>query len=221
MERRTIIRVLRARRRHKRWSQAQLGIRLGISQSEVSRRERGNLDDCSVPELEGWATALNAHLVLDLRVDGERPLTDARHAQLQNWLVNALRSTGWLVDAESSFNHYGDRGRIDVLAYHPTLRVLLVVEIKTQLDDAQDLLGRLDIKRRIAPKLAAERNWQVDAVVPAIVFRESRSTRRRLAGHEALFASFSLRGRSAAAWLRRPTSPAPSGVLMLVEPSPA
>src|SRR5688500_20196991 len=101
MERRTIVRVLRARRRHKRWSQEQLGLRLGISQSEVSRRERGNLDDCSVPELEGWAAALNAQLVLDLRVDGERPLKDSRHAQLQYWLVNALRSSGWIVESAS------------------------------------------------------------------------------------------------------------------------
>jgi hypothetical protein len=105
-----------------------------------------------------------------------------------------------------------------VLAYYPTLRVLLVVEIKTQLDDAQDLLGRLDVKRRIAPKLAAERNWQVAAVVPGIVFRESRSTRRRLATHDALFAPFGLRSRAAAAWLRHPNSPAPSGILMLVTP---
>jgi len=122
------------------------------------------------------------------------------------------------VAAETSFNHFVDRGRVDVFAYHPALRILLVVEIKTQLDDAQDLLGRLDIKRRIAPKLAAERNWQVAAIVPVIVFRESRSTRRRLATHEALFASFTLRSRPAAAWLRHPGAPVPSGILMLVEP---
>lgn len=218
MERRTIVRALRAVRRRKRWSQQQLGQRLGISQSEMSRWERSSLDRCSVPELEQWATALNAHLVLDLRVDGERPLTDARHAEVQSWIIGLLRGAGWIVEAESSFNHYGDRGRIDVLAYHPALRILLVIEIKTRLDDAQDLLGRLDIKRRIAPKVAAERAWPIAAVVPMLVFRENRTTRRRLSAHEALFAPLSLRARAATAWLRHPHPPTPSGIVLFVEP---
>ncbi len=168
-------------------------------------------------ELEQWATALNAHVTLDLRVDGERPLTDARHAELQNWIVNLLRTAGWIVEAEASFNHYGDRGRIDVLAYHPPLRILLVIEIKSRLDDAQDLLGRLDVKRRIAPKIAAERGWPVAAVVPTVVFREDRSTRRRLSDHRALFASFELGARAATAWLRHPRQPTPAGIILFVD----
>lgn len=180
----------------------------------MSRWERGSLDRCTVTEVEQWATALDAHLHLDLRVDGERPLTDAQHAMVQSWLVELLRAAGWAVEAEPSFNHYGDRGRIDVLAYHPGLRILLVVEIKTWLDDVQDLLGRLDIKRRIAPKVAAERGWSVAAVVPAIVFREKRTTRRRLSTHAPMFASFQLRARAAAAWLRRPRQPVPAGILL-------
>jgi len=217
MERRTITRALRAIRRRKRWSQRQLGQRIGISQSEMSRRERGSLESCSVPELEQWATALGAHLTLDLRVDGERPLTDARHAAVQNWIVKLLRAAGWIVEAETSFNHYGDRGRIDVLGYHPTLRILLVIEIKSRLDDAQDLLGRLDVKRRIAPKIAAERGWPIAAVVPMIVFREDRSTRRRLSDHQGLFASFELRARAATAWLRHPHQPSPAGIILFVD----
>lgn len=168
-------------------------------------------------EVDRWATALNAHLALELRVDGERPLTDARHAAVQTWAVNLLRSTGWIVEAETSFNHFGDRGRVDVLAYHPVLRILLVIEIKSRLDDAQELLGRLDIKRRIAPKIGAERGWPVAAIVPVIVFGENRSTRRRLSVHEALFATYDLRARAATAWLRHPAHPIPTGILLFVE----
>lgn len=217
MERRTVVRALRAIRRRKRWSQRQLGQKLDISQSEMSRWERTALEECSVAEVERWAMALNAHLALELRVDGERPLTDARHAAVQAWIVNLLRSTGWIVEAETSFNHFGDRGRIDVLAYHPMLRILLVIEIKSRLDDAQELLGRLDIKRRIAPKIAAERGWPVAAIVPAIVFGENRSTRRRLSEHEALFATYDLRARAATAWLRHPRQRIPMGILLFVD----
>lgn len=218
MERRTIARTLRALRRRRRWSQRRLGSDLGISQPQVSRRERGALESCTIPDLDRWSTALGAHLAIDLRVDGERPLTDARHAELQNWLVGVLRLAGWIADAEVSFNHYGDRGRIDILAFHPTSRCMLVVEIKTWFVDAQDLLGRLDVKRRIAPHLAAERNWATAATIPALVFTESSTTRRRIAAHAALFSHYSRRGRAAMAWLRRPRGPSPSGVLLLVTP---
>jgi transcriptional regulator with XRE-family HTH domain len=84
-------RALRALRRRKRWSQRRLGIDLGISQMEVSRRERSALERCTVGDLDLWSTAVGAHLVLDLRVDGERPLTDGAHAEMQNWLMGVLR----------------------------------------------------------------------------------------------------------------------------------
>lgn len=214
MERRTVTRTLRALRRRRRWSQRRLGALIGVSQAEVSRRERSGLESCTVTDVEEWSSALGAHLVLDLRVDGQRPLTDARHAELQVWLVALLRSAGWIAEAEVSFNHYGDRGRVDVLAFCPRLRVLLVVEIKTQFTDVQDILGRLDIKRRLGPTLASQRGWAANMTVPALVFREESTTRRRLADHAPLFAHLPSRGRSAVAWLRHPRAPAPVGILL-------
>jgi transcriptional regulator with XRE-family HTH domain len=218
MERRTIVRALRAVRRRKGWSQRQLAVRIGISKSEMSRWESDALDKCSIEEVERWATALGAHVRLELRVNGDRPLTDARHARIQNWLAALLRSAGWVVEPEASFNVFGDRGRIDILAYHPVAHVVLVVEIKTRVDDAQDLLGGLDIKKRVTPKLAADRGWSVAAVVPAIFVLEGTTARRRLDEHGALFAPFSLRARAAMAWLRQPKPPTPSGILALVSP---
>lgn len=184
----------------------------------MSRWESGALDKCSVEDLERWATALGAHVSVDLHVDGERPLTDARHAQIQNWLAALLRSAGWIVEPEASFNVFGDRGRMDILAFHPVARVVLVVEIKTRIEDAQDLLGRLDVKKRVAPKLAAERGWSVVSVAPAIFVLDGTTARRRIEEHTALFAPFSLRARAAMAWLRQPKQSARSGILALVTP---
>lgn len=220
MERRTIVRVLKALRRRKRWSQRRLGVDLGISQAELSRRERSALERCTVPDVERWSTALGAHLTLDLRVDGERPLTDTAHAEMQNWFAAVLRQAGWTVEPEVSFNHYGDRGRIDLLAFHPGARVLLVVEIKTRLLDAQEIIGRLDVKRRVAVIVAKQRGWSPAASVPALVFREESTTRRRLIAHPALFAGYALRGRPALAWLRHPGLPVPSGILIVALPRP-
>lgn len=218
MERRTVVRILKAIRRRKGWTQAHVAARIGISQSEMSRRELDALENCSVADVERWASALNAHLVLEVRAEGERAITDRRHAALQNWLVGLLRQHGWVTFVEQSFNHFGDRGRIDVVAYHPTARVLLIVEIKTRLDDAQELLGRLDVKRRIAPTVAAEHGWEIAAVVPMVLFRENSATRRQIREHAGLFERFELRARSAIAWLRQPGAPMPSGVLLFAAP---
>ena len=208
--------TFKALRRRKGWSQARLGHSLGTSQQRVSRLE-ADIRRAPIGLLEAWATELNAYLAVELRVSGERPLSDANHAALQNRLADLLRGAGWLVATETSFNHYGDRGRIDLLAFHPGLRILLVVEIKTRIQDVQDMLGRLDVKRRIAPMLARDRGWDVAAIVPAFVVREDRTARRRVAEHAALFTNFSLRARAARAWLRRPWMPAPQGILMFEE----
>lgn len=147
-------------------------------------------------------------------------MTDAAHAEMQAWLAGVLRGAGWNVEPEVSFNHYGDRGRVDLLAFHPVRRVLLVVEIKTRLLDAQEVIGRLDVKRRVAPIIARQRGWSPTATVSALVFNEDSTTRRRLRANAALFASYSLRGRSALAWLRHPGPSAPSGVLIVALPHP-
>ncbi len=152
----------------------------------------------------------------ELRFQGERPLTDQKHAAIQNWLVGLLRHAGWVVEAEVSFNHYGDRGRIDVMALHSSLSCLLVAEIKTRIVDVQELLGGVDVKRRIARTLATERGWPATSVVGAIVVRESTTTRRRLQAHRDLFAGYGVRGRAGMAWLRRPRTPIPKGILALV-----
>jgi transcriptional regulator with XRE-family HTH domain len=205
--------MLRAIRRRKRLSQRVLASRIGVSQQELSRLERVDLLDGPMGVVDRWALALGGDFVIDVRVDGQRPLLDERHARLQNIQLSDLRTFGWLAEAEVSFSVYGERGRIDILAFHPTLRLLLVVEIKSRIDDVQEVRGRLDIKTRLALDLAAARGWHATAVVPVLIVEYYRTARRRVAAHAAMFASFDLRGRTAQAWLRRPRLPAPSGVL--------
>ena len=218
MEPRTVARLLRAIRRRKGISQRLLGQRLHVSQSQMSRRERSALERCSLADLQSWATALGAHVVVDLRVDGQRPLADARHAAIQAWLTSLLRAAGWLVEVEVSFNQYGDRGRIDILAFHPARRVLLVIEVKTQLTDVQEVLGALDVKRRAASEIARSRRWTIGATIPVLVAREDRTIRRRINAHAPLFEAFGLRARAARAWLSHPDTATPRGILLFASP---
>jgi hypothetical protein len=51
-------------------------------------------------------------------------MVDEQHAEVQNWVGGFLAAHGWDVAVEVSFNHFGDRGRIDVLAFHASTRSL-------------------------------------------------------------------------------------------------
>lgn len=121
---------------------------------------------------------------------------------------------------EVSFNEYGDRGRIDLLAYEPVSRTLLVIEIKTVVADLQELLGGLDVKHRLAGRIAGRLEWNPQVIVPAIVLLDHTTNRRRVGAHERLLARFTLRGRAARHWLRRPAGRS-TGILLLVNvPNP-
>ena len=139
---------------------------------------------------------------------------------LQSWFVLILERDGWTVRVEVSFNHYGDRGRIDILAYHAATAVLAVVEIKSTVGDAQDTLGRLDVKVRLAPKIAADLGWRRSAVVPVLVLEDGTTPRRHVAQHGGLFRHFDCRGRSALAWLRHPSQSPPAGILLFLPTLP-
>ncbi len=147
---------------------------------------------------------------------------DAPHAAVQEHTARLLSARGWSVKVEVSFNYYGERGRIDILAFHPATASLLVVEIKSAIGDVQDLLGRLDVKTRIGRTVASEVGWvDVRTVLPAVVIAEGSTARRVLQQHATLFARFDRRGRGATAWLRDPWPPAPRGLLWFVRLSDA
>jgi len=120
------------------------------------------------------------------------------------------------VRAEVSFNHFGDRGRVDLIARHPTLRHLQIVEVKTEIGDLQAMLGQLDVKVRLAPSIVRDLAWTAANVIPVLVFADAARTRRVVYAHDALFRMFTLRGRAAVSWARHPTATPPSGLLWFV-----
>ena len=178
------------------------------------------MDRHSVAALLRVAEVLGGALRIDLLVPGGdvHRLLDADHAQLQNGWKGLLDDFGWEVEAEVTFNHFGERGSIDLLAWHASGRLALVIEIKTAIIDVQALLAGLDRKVRIGRAIARERGWFPSVVVPVLIVAEGSTSRRRLAQHAALFTGLSLRGRQAQSWLRRPlAAAAPTGLLLLTK----
>ncbi len=195
-----------------------LGGKAGVSASLIGLLERGHADALSVRGLRRISSALDLRLAWDAGYRGAElaRLRDADHARLAEWLTRRLEAFGWIVVPEVSFNHFGDRGRIDLLAWHAATQTLLVIEIKTVVVEIQDLLGTLHVKQRVAPGVARSLGWRPTRAVPFLAVAESTTNRRRLVAHARLFARFVLRGKGAATWLRRPDSD-PGGLLMLVK----
>jgi transcriptional regulator with XRE-family HTH domain len=208
---------IRALRRRKGWTQAKLAAEASLSQSAVSRAERGDAWRLPVRTLNRIAEALGARTSLRLLWQGEAldRLLDAAHAGLVDQVVAILAEHGWVVVPEATFNHFGERGSIDILAWHPSSGALLIVEVKSVVPDMQALLAGVDRKQRIGRILARDRGWRVTSVSPLIVLPDDRTARRRVASHAATFDhACPARTRAVRRWLAAPIGPL-AGIMFL------
>ena len=189
------------------WRQADVAERAGVSAPTVSRIERGLVGTFSVDTLGRVARAVEIRLDLVPRWRGgelDRMLA-AGHSAMHEAVARTLAGTPWLSAAEATFSVYGERGAIDVLAFHPPSGALLVIELKTQLVDVQQLIGSVDRYRRLAPVLAAARGWESRSTSSWVVLRDTPSNHRRLAAHATVLrAAFPHDGRRVRGWLMDP-----------------
>ena len=200
--------LIRAVRIRKGLRQADLAAAAGVGRPSVSRLERGNAGKMTLEAVERIAAALDVGVELVGRWrggDGER-LLNRRHSLLADSSAAFLGSRpGWLVEPEVSFSIYGERGVIDQLGWHAATRHLLVIELKTEFVDVNEMLGTLDRKTRLARTVAAERGWRPATVSSWLIVADSRTNRRHASRHASLLRSrFALDGRSLAAFLDAP-----------------
>jgi transcriptional regulator with XRE-family HTH domain len=205
--------AVRARRHRRGWRLVDLAAAAGVGAGVCGLLERGEVERLSVRTARAVAAAVGLPLNWDVgwqRQEIDR-LLDADHSTLAVHLTRRLEPHGWIVRSEVSFNHYGDRGRIDLLTYHPGARVLLVIEIKTAIVDGGELLGTLDVKTRVAPTLMRTLGWQPLHVIPAIILAGGTTVRRRVTDLDPLLRRFDLRaGRPGLGWRNRRRAPAAS-----------
>jgi transcriptional regulator with XRE-family HTH domain len=191
--------AVRALRRRRGWTQEELGRRCGLSSSTMSRIEGGQGDHLTIAVLGRVVAALGARIRLTVLAHGEDldRLLDADHADFVERVARLLRSRGWEVVPEATFSVYGERGSIDLLAFHAATGSLLVVEVKSAIPDVQATLAGIDRKARLAIIIARERGWRVGSVSRWLVVPGDQTTRRRVAAHDATF-SAALPGRTVA-----------------------
>lgn len=212
-------RIVRALRHRLGVTQTTLADRATCSQSTISLIERGRLDGVSPPTLRRVLRELDAELVLLVRWRGGEldRLLDERHAGLGEAVSQSLTADGWDVVPEVSFSIFGERGSIDLLAWHAATRTLLVIELKSELTSIEETLRRHDAKVRLASRIAAERfGWRPGAVGRLLVLPEGRTPRRHVERHATLFErSYPARNVAVRRWLRDPAGLPIAGLLFL------
>lgn len=189
------------------WPQHVVAAKAGISRTSYSEMELGRVDGISLGRLRKVAAVLEVRLVLEPRWRGAGVdrLLSSGHAAMSESVTRLLLNAGWEVRPEVSFNHFGERGVVDLIAWHAATRTLLLVELKTELADINDLLGVTDRRRRLARKIAEPFGWTPATVGQMVVVAEGRTNRRRLAQHHAVLrAAFPTDGRAIPGWLAKP-----------------
>jgi transcriptional regulator with XRE-family HTH domain len=203
-------RIARALRHRLGIPQREAGRRGQTSQDAVSRVERGRIDGMTVGHLRRILAVYDAELKPFVRWRGgdvDR-LLDRGHADLSERTLQLLEAFGWTLMAEVSYSIFGERGSIDLLAWHDSSRTLLVIEIKTELASIEETLRRHDAKARLARGIAEERfSLPAQNVSRLLVLPDARTPRRHVERHTAMFAgSYPMRSWLLKRWLQDPSA---------------
>ncbi len=215
--------IFRALRRERHLRQVDVAKRAGVSQQTVSNLERGRFGSLSIDTYSAVANALGAEATLEPRWRGGKlaRLLDRRHARLQNIVAAMLVARGWEILTEATFNRYGDRGSLDLLAWRKDYLALLIIEIKTELDSIEETVRVLHMKTRVVPPLVArDLGWRPAHLGVVLVLPSGSTHRDAVARHAAsLGASFPSRTVEVRQWIQTPSGPL-RGILFLRDTNP-
>lgn len=181
--------------------------RAGVSQAAYSRIEQGQFDSMTLSRLRRVAASLEVRLDVEPRWRGAElgRLIASGHSRMHERVAELLTGAGWACRPEVSFSHFGERGVVDIVAWHEATRALLIVELKTLIVDINDLLATMDRRRRLAWVIAEPLGWTPATISVWVVVADTRSNRRRLAEHRTVLRSaFPGDGRAVSGWVRHP-----------------
>jgi transcriptional regulator with XRE-family HTH domain len=146
------------------WSLDELAARAKVSKGMLVLIEHGRAN--LTVDLAGKVlSALD--VTVDLRITSPhvaRRQRDAAHARCVAYVARRLESLGWLVHREVEIAGGRSHGWIDILAFDPVTRTLLVIEIKTEIHDLGQIERTLGWYGREAWSVASGFGWRPAAV---------------------------------------------------------
>ena len=193
-----------------------------VSQSTVSRAERGWLEELTLRTIRALFAGLEARVQLAPRWKGaelER-LLDEDHSLLVAEVARRLETMGWAVALEVTYSEWGERGSIDVLGRREAERSVVVVEVKTDVASSEAIGRKLDEKSRLAAGIVVRRwGWTPTSIARLLVMPDSTRLRRLVERHEVIGRMFPVDAVAIRRWLRRPAG-SMSGLWFLSDTRP-
>jgi transcriptional regulator with XRE-family HTH domain len=161
----TFARLCRDSRNRLGISQETLAGMAHVSRAHIAKIELGHADP-SLDIAERLATALGLEVELVARhpILLEPRQRDAVHAACSGYADRRLRGAEWETAREAEVVHGRTHGWIDLLAFDLRTGLLLVVEIKTRLDDLGLVERQLAWYERSAFDIARRMGWPVRRV---------------------------------------------------------
>jgi len=187
-------------RRDRGWSQARLAAESGVPQTVVSTIERAVHQNPPLETVRVLCEALDAELIVDIRparLVGKSDQKDPAHAACVAATRRILERVGWMTASEVEISTGRARGFIDLLAFDPFTRRILVIEVKTEIRDVGGLERQVGWYVRAAPAAALRLGWHGRSVAGIVVALATTAVDAAvLANRDELAAAFPVRGRA-------------------------
>jgi DNA-binding XRE family transcriptional regulator len=203
-------------------TQQTLADAVGVSRPYIAAIESGRAN----PSID-LVVRIADRLGIQLDLVARQPLVVARaqhdlvHARCSGYVDRRLRRAGWEVRREVEVVHGRSHGWVDLLAFDPRTGMLLIVEVKTRIDDLGAIERQLSWYERSAIGLARALGWRPRSVAGWLIVLASDEVDAaiRLNG-AALDAAFPSRALDMSAIVeRRVPSAARGRGLALIDPS--
>ncbi|MEO7663773.1 MAG: helix-turn-helix domain-containing protein [Candidatus Limnocylindrales bacterium] len=170
------------------WSQRELARRAGSSQTTVSAIELATRAALTFVAASSMLRAMGARLVVSVDapfLGDRRRQRDAGHIRLAASTVQRLRRSGWEARVEVEVGGDRSRGWIDILAFHPGLRLVLVIELKTEIHDFGQIERSLGWYEREARLVATRFGWRPTRVLGVLLLLATEANDARVASNRA------------------------------------
>lgn len=204
------------------WTQTDVSKRTGISRQMIAAMESAQANP-TLDVLTGLFDGLG--IDLDVRVRGLVAMDgghrgDTAHAMCSEYVQRRLEGAGWRVAREVRIESGRYVGWIDLLAFDEATGTLLVIEIKTRLDDVGAIERSMDWHVREAIRAARRIGWRPRRVAGWLLAMATDEVEERLRLNRTLWAgAFPARAASLSAAVQDPGI-APLRGMALIDPRP-
>jgi transcriptional regulator with XRE-family HTH domain len=204
------------------WTERELADRLGTNQGAIQRLEGGAQVHLNVRLATAALDTLGIRVTIDANPMGlsdRREQRDSVHARCCGFVARQLQMRGWEVRLEVEIGEGRTRGWIDILAFRRSDRALLVIEVKTEINDVGRLLRSLGWYARSCREAAQSVGWRPRLVVPALIGLATEEVDARLIANADLIRNaLPDNADRLAAWMDDASAEAPRPAVGLIDP---